>query len=36
LERLLLHELCPEEENETENLVVRLRQKLNKKGKEKQ
>ena len=36
LERLLLHELCPEEENEAENLVVRLRQKLNKKGKEKQ
>ena len=36
LERLLLHELCPEEENEVENLVVRLRQKLNKKGKEKQ
>ena len=36
LERLLLHELCPEEEQEAENLVLRLRQKLNKKGKEKQ
>ena len=33
LERLLLHELCPEEEQHTE-LSVRLRQKLQKKSKE--
>lgn len=35
LERLLINELCPEEATEEENLVVRLRQKLNMKGKEK-
>ena len=35
LERLLINELCPEEAAEEENLVVRLRQKLNMKGKEK-
>jgi len=33
LTRLLTHELCPEETPEQENLVVRLRQKLQKKGK---
>ncbi len=36
LERLLLNELCPNEKEEAKNLVVRLRQKLNWKGKEKQ
>ena len=36
LERLLLYELCPNEKEEAKNLVVRLRQKLNWKGKEKQ
>lgn len=35
LERLLINELCPDEATEEENLVVRLRQKLNMKGKEK-
>ena len=34
LERLLTNELCPAEKNTEENLVVRLRQKLQKKGKE--
>ncbi len=35
LERLLINELCPEEKNDgDENIVVRLRQKLQKKGKE--
>lgn len=34
LEKLLSNELCPEEKNETENLVVRLRQKLQIKSKE--
>lgn len=34
LERLLTHELCPQEASQQENLVVRLRQKLQKKGKE--
>lgn len=34
LERLLLHELCPEEENKQDNLVTRLRQQLQKKDKE--
>ena len=34
LERLLRHELCPQEEEKEENLVVTLRQKLQKKGKE--
>lgn len=34
LERLLTHELCPQETPQQENLVVRLRQKLQKKGKE--
>ena len=33
LERLLHNELCRNEENKEENLVVMLRQKLNKKGK---
>ncbi len=36
LERLLLNELCPNEKEEAKNLVVKLRQKLNRKGKEKQ
>jgi diadenylate cyclase len=36
LERLLTNELCPKEQEEAKNLVVRLRQKLNWKGKEKQ
>lgn len=36
LERLLTHELCPQETPQQENLVVRLRQKLQKKGKEEQ
>ncbi len=36
LERLLLNELCPEEDAVEDNLVVRLRQKLQKKGKEEQ
>ncbi|MBQ9929855.1 MAG: diadenylate cyclase CdaA [Oscillospiraceae bacterium] len=36
LERLLINELCPKENEEAKNLVVRLRQKLNWKGKEKQ
>lgn len=36
LERLLINELCPHEKEEAKNLVVRLRQKLNWKGKEKQ
>jgi DNA integrity scanning protein DisA with diadenylate cyclase activity len=35
LERLLHNELCPEENAGEDNLVVRLRQKLNKKGEEK-
>lgn len=34
LERLLTHELCPEDTANQENLVVRLRQKMQKKGKE--
>lgn len=34
LERLLKNELCPEQEQTEENLVVRLRQKLKKKDKE--
>ena len=34
LERLLMHELCPEETTQQENLAVRLRQKMHKKGKE--
>ena len=34
LERLLRHELCPQEEQKEENLVLMLRQKLQKKGKE--
>ena len=34
LERLLRNELCKEEENKEENVVLRLRQKLQKKGKE--
>ncbi len=34
LERLLRHELCPKEEPKEEGLVVTLRQKLQKKGKE--
>ena len=34
LERLLLHELCPEEEQNQDNLSQRLRQKLHKKSKE--
>lgn len=34
LERLLTNELCPAETGTEENLVVRLRQKLQKKGKE--
>ena len=34
LERLLKNELCPEQEQTDENLVVRLRQKLKKKDKE--
>jgi len=33
LERLLRNELCPEIESNDESLVLRLRQKLNKKGK---
>ncbi|MBQ8768277.1 MAG: diadenylate cyclase CdaA [Oscillospiraceae bacterium] len=36
LERLLTNELCPKDQEEAKNLVVRLRQKLNWKGKEKQ
>jgi diadenylate cyclase len=36
LERLLTNELCPNEKEEAKNLVVRLRQKLNLKDKEKQ
>lgn len=36
LERLLINELCPNDKEEAKNLVVRLRQKLNWKGKEKQ
>jgi diadenylate cyclase len=36
LERLLINELCPKDQEEAKNLVVRLRQKLNWKGKEKQ
>ncbi len=34
LEKLLTNELCPEDADQEENLVVRLRQKLQKKGKE--
>ena len=34
LERLLTNEICPEENNQQENLVVRLRQKLQRKDKE--
>ncbi len=34
LERLLQNELCPEEDGAENNIVVRLRQKLRKKGKE--
>lgn len=34
LERLLRHELCPQEEQKDEGLAVMLRQKLHKKGKE--
>lgn len=34
LERLLTHELCPQDAPEQEKLAVRLRQKLQKKGKE--
>ncbi len=34
LERLLTNELCPEDTNQPENLVVRLRQKLQRKDKE--
>lgn len=34
LERLLIHELCPEEAGTDENPVQRLRQRLHKKGKE--
>ena len=34
LEKLLINELCPDEANQEENLVLRLRQKLQKKGKE--
>ncbi len=34
LERLLLNELCPQENSSEENLVVRLRQRLQKKSKE--
>ena len=34
LERLLTNELCPAESGTEENLMVRLRQKLQKKGKE--
>lgn len=34
LERLLTNELCPEETKDEENLVVRLRQKLHRMGKE--
>ena len=34
LERLLRHELCPQDEQKEENLVLMLRQKLQKKGKE--
>ncbi len=36
LERLLTQELCPAEQPKQENLVVRLRQKIQKKGKEEQ
>lgn len=36
LERLLTQELCPQDATQQENLVVRLRQKLQKKGKEEQ
>ena len=36
LERLLINELCPENDQQAENLVVRLRQKLQKKDKEDQ
>ena len=36
LERLLINELCPKDNEEAKNLVVRLRQKLNWKGQEKQ
>ena len=36
LERLLTQELCPEEKPQKENLMVRLRQKIQKKGKEEQ
>ena len=35
LSRLLRNELCPVEENEEENLMLKLRQKLQKRGKEK-
>ena len=34
LERLLRHELCPEDKEKEENLVLKLRQKLQIKGKE--
>ena len=34
LERLLIHELCPVEQQESENFALRLRQKLQKKDKE--
>ena len=34
LEKLLYNELCPEEKDDAESLAVRLRQKLQKKGKE--
>jgi len=36
LERLLTNELCPNDKEEAKKMVVRLRQKLNRKGKEKQ
>ena len=36
LERLLTNELCPNEKEEAKKMVVRLRQKLNRKSKEKQ
>lgn len=36
LERLLRNELCPEDPNTQENLAVKLKQKLTKKGKEEQ
>ena len=36
LEKMLIHELCPEETSDPENLALRLRQKLRKIGKEEQ